>query len=352
MKIKKYNVFGQDYIEKKSSTSYKKSQAKFKKKLNNFSSIKIANQSNIKALINKKIKKLNSNNNSKSPRCITKFENLSRNRNFEINNNSERRQKTLINIDKIKNKFKKTIIIDEKGNNNLNIKRKYFTENTSQKMILSNIKKNKQKYSINKIIENSQKNKNDIFRNNIVKNLLKFYTNNNDTNNTITEKNSLFVNSNSNLNNDENNKKYNNETIKILNKKRNKQAKISNINYYKIKQNNIIKSYFNAKKKKTISPNNNNYYNFLKNIPKINNYIVNNKENIQNNEFNSSQLLSFLESSLHDEFYQMLLKKSIKENNNEESINLSKSISEFGGIKNDKVIYKFENIIHLPMKNK
>ena len=47
----------------------------------------------------------------------------------------------------------------------------------------------------------------------------------------------------------------------------------------------------------------------------------------------------------------MLLKKSIKENNNEESINLSKSISEFGGIKNDKVIYKFENIIHLPMKN-
>ena len=99
-------------------------------------------------------------------------------------------------------KLKQTIIIDNEGNNNLNINKKYFTQNTSQKVCLINANKhNNNKYHI-KPISKIMKYKNDInIQTDIVKNLLNIFKNDNlDNNNNnkpsiISESNSLFINS-------------------------------------------------------------------------------------------------------------------------------------------------------------
>ena len=88
---------------------------------------------------------------------------------------------------------------------------------------------------------------------------------------------------------------------------------------------------------------------FIKNIPENKNSNSSIKDNKENFNSNINEFKSFLESSLQDEFYQ-LFKKSTKIAD-DESFNLSKSISEFDIPANDKKLYDFEKIIHSAKKN-
>ena len=271
-----------------------------------------------------------------------------------------------------KNKFKDIIIIDNEGNNNLNINKKIFMQSTSLKECRLNSKKNNKNNM--KLINNFKTNKRSVdARNDIIQNLLNFYkTENLETiSSTITETNSLFLNSKNikdrqeirtnnflNIKEDDNisTKLENNINQIIKNKKINEYNKI--IDLVKINMSNIKnKNKCDENKKSLINSNNNitDYNSFIKNIPKYsrtnsNNYI-DNKENFDIN-FNNNELKSFLESSLHDDFYQSLVyKKSFKnKNKDDDSINLSKSLSESIDDKMDKKQYDFEKIIHPPVK--
>ena len=279
-----------------------------------------------------------------------------------------------------KNKFKKTIIIDGEGNNNLNLN-KLKTYHTSQKLHLLNVK-GKTKKPITKVtakfekIKNyrtktisqkeflfSPKNKDKDKKKNIIKqiaqirnakrclsskndvirNLINIYKNDHfDTiSSTFTETNSLFVKSN---NSDEKKMSFNNYlSIEEINENK--------YNFNKKDENKIINEY---NKKKHLKINEISDYNtFLNDLQKNkikNNMDDINKENISNN--NSIELISFMESSIQDDIYQSLLKNNSKEiNQKEDSFNLSQSISEFDKAVKRKKNYEFENIIHLPMKN-
>ena len=292
----------------------------------------------------------------------------------------ENKQKNKVESLFKKNKFKKTIIIDGEGNNNLNLN-KLKTYHTSQKLHLLNVK-GKTKKPITKVtakfekIKNyrtktisqkeflfSPKNKDKDKKKNIIKqiaqirnakrclsskndairNLINIYKNDHfDTiSSTFTETNSLFVKSN---NSDEKKMSFNN----YLNLEEISENKY---NFDKKDENKIINEY---NKKKHLKINEiSDYTTFFNDLQKNeikNNMDDNNKENITNN--NSIELISFMESSIQDDIYQSLLKNNSKEiNQKEDSFNLSQSISEFDKAVKRKKNYEFENIIHLPMKN-
>ena len=292
----------------------------------------------------------------------------------------ENKQKNKVESLFKKNKFKKTIIIDGEGNNNLNLN-KLKSYHTSQKLHLLDVK-DKTKQSITKAaakfekIKNyraktisqkeflfSPKNKDKDKKKNIIKqiaqirnakrclsskndairNLINIYKNDHfDTiSSTFTETNSLFVKSN---NSEEKKMSFNN----YLNLEEISENKY---NFDKKDENKIINDY---NKKKNLKINEiSDYTTFFNDLQKNeikNNMDDNNKENITNN--NSIELISFMESSIQDDIYQSLLKNNSKEiNQKEDSFNLSQSISEFDKAVKRKKNYEFENIIHLPMKN-
>ena len=263
--------------------------------------------------------------------------------------------------------FKKTIIIDNEGNNNLNINKHFFKQSTSLKVCLLN-SKNNHKINIKPISKNKKNKKSFDIRNNIIQNLLNFYKAENfeTISSTVTETNSLFLNSKiikeKKVNNTKNffnikeedihsaqrenkinqDKKFN-EYKKLINLVRIDSDEIKNRSEKKVYRKSLISS----KKSNNIID----YISFIKNIPKSSNNIkfLEYKENfdINNNEFKS-----FLESSLQDDFYQSFIyKKSFKNKiMDEDSFNLSKSISEFNEKNNDKKQYDFEKIIHSPVK--
>ena len=311
---------------------------------------------------------LNFNNNNNN--------NNTNNKNIQSDNCIKyKKNKKIDNIIR-RNKLKQTIIIDNEGNNNLNMNKKYFTQNTSQKVCLINAKKhNTNKYHIKPItkITKYRKDINDInLQTDIVKNLLNIFKNDNlDNNNNkpsiISESNSLFINSKiayeqKKLNNNNNN--YLNIEVdnKILNSekedklKENKRIKEYNKIIDILKFNiDDIKNMVNTDNNHNNSNNNDicDYNSFYKNIPENkckNINLIDNKENFNNNY---NDLRSFLESSIQDDFYQSLLykKSAIEKNQNDDSFNFCQSISEFDSIKYENNKYEFEKIIHLPMKN-
>ena len=232
-----------------------------------------------------------------------------------------------------------------------------------------NLKKNTNKL-VNKPIaelKNSRKcinSKNDLLR----KLIICFNQNELENNtNTLTETNSLFVNSNNmngnkviindNFLNIEDNNEYNNisdkrKEEKIINEY-NRIKDIFNLNLDEIKQ-------INTERKRTVDFNYDicNYSTFVNNIQenkekerdKNKDCIVNNKE-INNSLNNNSEPMSFLESSISDEFYQTLLIKKVPKNitQNDDSFNFNQSTNEFENIKKEKE-KDFENNIHLLKK--
>ena len=265
-----------------------------------------------------------------------------------------------------KNGFKKTIIIDNEGNNNLNIKNIFGNENKCPKMCLVKLKKNTNKLVDRPIVELKKPRKCISSKNDVLRKLIICFKQNELENNTntLTETNSLFVNSNnmngkkviisSNFSNFEDNNEYN----KILDKEEeekgikeyNRIKDIFNLNLNEIKQ-------INSERKRTMDFNYDicNYSTFVNNIQENKekenkDRIINNKE-INNNVNNSNEPLSFLESSISDEFYQALLIKKVPKDivQNDDSFNLNQSTNEFENIKKEKE-KDFENNIHLLQK--
>jgi len=292
----------------------------------------------------------------------------------------ENKQKNKIESLFKKNKFKKTIIIDDEGNNNLNLN-KFRTHQTSQKLYLLNVKdkakqsmtkptakiemiknnkiktisqkellfspknKDKKKYLVKPIAQIRNTKRCLSSKNDVIMNLINIYRNDHfDTiSSTYTETNSLFIKSNnledkrmslkSYLNSEEINENTNNFDKKVENKIINDYNKNRNLKINEIGD----------------------YNTFLHDLQKIevkNKMDDINKDHITNNNNNSIELISFLESSIQDDIYQSLLRKNSKEvNQKEDSFNLSQSISEFDKTIKRKNNYEFENFIHLPMKS-
>ena len=269
-----------------------------------------------------------------------------------------------------KNEFKKTIIIDNEGNTNLNIKNKFGNEDKCPKICLLNLKKNNNKLVNGPIVELKNTRKSISSKNDILRKLIICFNQNELENNTntLTETNSLFVNSNNMngkkiINNDnylsiEDNKEYNKIEDKEKEEKSideyNRIKDIFNLNLNEIKQ-------INTERKRTVDFNYDicNYSTFVNNIQKNKekekekenkDCIINNKE-INNNVNNSSEPMSFLESSISDDFYQtLLIKKAPKDIvQNDDSFNFNQSTNEFENIKKEKE-KDFENNIHLLKK--
>ena len=281
---------------------------------------------------------------------------------IDTKKNKSKRKISMFN----KNELKKTIIIDNDGNTNLNIKNIFGNENKCPKICLLNLKKNNNKLVKRPIPEHKNNRKCISSKNDILRKLIICFNQNEIENNTntLTETNSLFVNSNNmngkkviindNFLNIEDNNEYNNIIDKGKEEKSineyNRIKDIFNLNLNEIKQ-------INTERKKTVDFNYDicNYSTFVNNIQKNKekenkDCIINNKE-INNNGNNSSEPMSFLESSMSDEFYQTLLIKKVPQDimQNDDSFNFNQSTNEFENIKKEKE-KDFENNIHLLKK--
>ena len=281
---------------------------------------------------------------------------------IDTKKNKSKRKISMFN----KNELKKTIIIDNDGNTNLNIKNIFGNENKCPKICLLNLKKNNNKLVKRPIPEHKNNRKCISSKNDILRKLIICFNQNEIENNTntLTETNSLFVNSNNmngkkviindNFLNIEDNNEYNNIIDKGKEEKSineyNRIKDIFNLNLNEIKQ-------INTERKKTVDFNYDicNYSTFVNNIQKNKekenkDCIINNKE-INNNANNSSEPMSFLESSMSDEFYQTLLIKKVPQDimQNDDSFNFNQSTNEFENIKKEKE-KDFENNIHLLKK--
>ena len=325
----------------------------------------IKNDSKMIDTFKKKLNRPSDHNNIRTHKCLSHeiINKYRRNSNIErtpkiLQDKAKNRLGTLFN----KNKFKKTIIIDVDGNTNLN-----FNKNIeSQRLCLLDIRKNNNKYGIKPIngIKSDKKKKN--CKNDIVKNLLKFYKNDIFDTSTFTETNSLFVNS-KHINDKKKLKKDNILKKEKKNDIKNQRKKNKNIDKYnKIADlfelnNDDIGNPSKTDRNKKLEDNNEicDYTTFSKNIPEIKfkGNKINTKQSIS--KTNSSEFISFLESSIQDDFYQTLIYKKVSKiiKSKDDSFNLGQSISEFDEKKKEKEKekkkdkYDFENIIHLPMKN-
>ena len=251
-----------------------------------------------------------------------------------------------------KNKFKKTIIIDGEGNNNLDIDNRFSINN---KMPFLNVKKNN-KCTIKPIVQfkrnrNSMRMRN---RNYAIKSLINHLKNNQNLDtitSTFTETNSLFMNSNTNRKKITNNEIVGKGDNKYRVNEYNKIIDILNVNITDIQK--MLNEKKNNFEIKDISD----YNAFAKNVEKLKNKdkMANISNSYGNNIIESSSgLISFLESSIKDDFYQSLLMAKLKnKNSNDDSFNLSQSISEFEntskGFEEEKCNY--DNNIQLPNKN-
>jgi hypothetical protein len=290
----------------------------------------------------------------------------------------ENKQKNKVESLFKKSKFKKTIIIDGEGNNNLNLN-KFRKNHTSHKLHLLNVKdktkqsktkttdnftknknyraktisqknflfnpknKEKKKYLVKPIVQIRNKKRCLSSKNDAIMHLINIYKNDHfDTiSSTFTETNSLFVKSNN----------LEEKRLSLENYLNIEEINENKYNFDKKDENKIINEY---NKKKQLKINEiSDYTTFFNDLQKNeikNNMDDNNKENITNN--NSIELISFMESSIQDDIYQTLLKNNSKEiNQKEDSFNLNQSIAEFDKAVKRNNNYEFENIIHLPMKN-
>lgn len=263
------------------------------------------------------------------------------------------RKNEKINLFK-KNKFKKTIIIDDEGNNNLNINNGF---SINDKMPFLNVKKNN-KFAIKPIVRlksdrNSVRMRN---RNYAIKSLINHIKNikNSDTiTSTFTETNSLFMNSNTNRKKIANNKVIGKEDSKCKYRvnEYNKIIDLLKVNITDAQ--NMLNENKSNYEIKEISD----YNTFAKNVERLKN--KNKMASISNSNSNNikestSELISFLESSIKDEFYQtLLMAKAKNKNSNDDSFNLSQSTSEFEntskGYEEEKC--NFDRYIQLPNKN-
>lgn len=328
--------------------------------------------SNKKNTMVKKGQKQPTSHHITSPKCpFHKSSKFTKNYNIQSDNIIKYKKSKKLDFFQKKNKLKQTIIIDNEGNNNLNINKRFFTQKASQKIFLinGNAKKNNNKNHIKPISTIKKCNIGNNMKKYIVQNLYNFFKNDNIDNgktSLLSESNSLFINS-KNLCEQKKLKENNNNNVlnidmdsKILNfekeDRRNENKKVNECSSVidLLKLNYGINSMVN-------NDNNNiicdicDYNSFFKNIPEVKykniNSLIYSKENYNNN---CNDFKSFIESSMQDDFYQSFLyKKScigIENKQNDESFNLSQSISEFDNIKKENNKYEFEKIIHLPMK--
>jgi hypothetical protein len=373
------------------SASYKKSLASLKKKNFSISSNEEFSSHKLKKMFLSKgpkiegsfhkeshrLSRVNLSSNKSNQNISQKLSKYS-SKNGKSVNILENKQKNKVESLFKKNKFKKTIIIDDEGNNNLNLN-KFRTQQTSQKLYLLNVK-DKTKQSMTKPTAKFEKIKNNKIKpisqkellfnpknrdkkkcsvkpiaqirnakrclsskNEAIRNLINIYKNDHfDTiSSTFTETNSLFLKSN------------NLEEKRIsLKSVLNFQEINENTNNFDEKDENKIINEFNKNKNLKINEIGD-YNTFLNDLQKIeikNKVDEINKDHTTNN--NSIELISFLESSIQDDIFQSLLRRNSKEiNQKEDTFNLSQSISEFDKTIKKKDNYEFENIIHAPMKN-
>ena len=302
------------------------------------------------------------------------------NKYFNIRSDNTTKYKKSKKLEKVEknNLLKKAIIIDNEGNNNLNINKKFFTQNTSQRVFFINAKKcNNHKYYIKPVSKITNFKYGINTENHIIKNLLNIFKNDNIDNNKKSllsesnRSNSLFINS---KNLYEQKKLRTNKDNNLLNVELDNDKLFNFENEERFSDNKRIKDYNNIidilklnideiKNMVNNDINNNDisdYNSFFKNIPEVKyknissicGSMIDNKENFNNN----NELKSFMDSIILDDFYQSLLYKKpsiiIEKNQDDKSFNLSQSISEFDNTKNEKNKYEFEKIIHLPMKKK
>ena len=274
---------------------------------------------------------------------------------IEKSNNIRKTNKIL----KIESLFKKNVVkngdLKDKVINNKNAKshKIFLKPNNSPKDCLNNSKKSDIQPFNTKTFDKNKKNKknkkNIIIRINFGEKLINLYKKDNiDKDSSIfSETNSLFLNSKIIKETDEINKNgfnikdddsifdykiKNSKTINLTKriKDYNKIIDLINININDMKA--LVN---NEDNKKSINNNNDicDYKYFIKNIPKKKNFIkIDNKENVN---INSIEFNSFLESSIQEDFYQTLIfnKQLEKIKTKDDTFNLSRSLSEFGGIK-------------------
>ena len=259
-----------------------------------------------------------------------------------------------------KNFLKETIIIDNEGNNNLNIyinpknkinykniinKRKLIKFN--EKNEINNLMTNNENNDLNSLFENST---NSINYNNNVLNIINKENNKNDNFGNITEEEKRLKEYNTIINllntNIEQFKKMFNNNKNIINNNKNKNKKISMKNKKNIKT--IPMGNINIRKNKIIDFKDK-YSNLKKNLSEenikynknknknINNLIllnINEDENCKkiikddsninqkNNELQDNNF-SFLESSIDNEFYQSLINKTFLQNISHSSLDIN-----------------------------
>ena len=259
-----------------------------------------------------------------------------------------------------KNFLKETIIIDNEGNNNLNIyinpknkinykniinKRKLIKFN--EKNEINNLMTNNENNDLNSLFENST---NSINCNNNVLNIINKENNKNDNFGNITEEEKRLKEYNTIINllntNIEQFKKMFNNNKNIINNNKNKNKKISMKNKKNIKT--IPMGNINIRKNKIIDFKDK-YSNLKKNLSEenikynknknknINNLIllnINEDENCKkiikddsninqkNNELQDNNF-SFLESSIDNEFYQSLINKTFLQNISHSSLDIN-----------------------------
>ena len=265
-----------------------------------------------------------------------------------------------------KNKLKKTIIIDEKGNNNLNLKlekgiqdyKNILNKNSNNNTIISNSFTGNTE--TNSLFINSRKSYMENYNNNFNRksredDIKQTIIDKNEEEKRLKEYNKIFNLLNSNIeqfkkmfNNNINNYNVINDKNKIIlikdkNNPNNKYKKIESNSHNKYKRNNNIsrEKKFDTNLKKNLSEKNllssnkfnkNFDQNFFPINPKINNDLSNN--------------CSFLESSIQDDFYQSLLNQTFLQNISKISFEMnfdSISNSSIGKNNNNKLNDEIEN---------
>ena len=247
------------------------------------------------------------------------------------------------------NFLKQTIIIDNDGNNNLNLNLNNFGKNDYKNIL--NYNKNQIEFfndnignsdsinflynnESNSLFENSQSNKNSISKDNQENDIRQTPTEKNEEEKRIKEYNKIFNLLNTNI---EQFKKMFNNNI-IMNKDKNKKIIIKkktsnsntntlptdNINHRKYKINNCKKKNYEVNFKKNLSEEN--LRSSIKYNNKANNYNINNDNDIKNNLKNNIELksnYSFLESSIDNDFYQAFTNQTLLQNNSRNSLDIN-----------------------------
>ena len=258
-----------------------------------------------------------------------------------------------------KDRFKKTIIIDDEGNNNLNLNIdkdydfKNILKNDNNTIISNSFSGNTDTNSLfmssnksyienyNSKIYNRKSKENDIKQTIIDKNeeerrLLEYRKIFNLLNSNIEQFKKMFTNKESNDNNNSNNDKNNKNNKK--NKKIVIQNKKDSNNNSSRNRNNSLDKYKNNDKGKNIKKNlsEKNLSSKIMHNKSKNPSIFSPKRNQNNNNFDINNNCSFLESSIQDDFYQSLINQTFLQNISRTSFEMN--IDDISNIPVEKVI--------------